>query len=125
MLGVDFDPTVTKGMADPDLIFGDASDPEFVAGLPLGPVRWVVLAVPPHAGDVQSDDPRLTLLEALRDIGYAGRTAVIAQGPDDAARMRAAGADLTLDPYPDAAVRAAERIAADRSTADRSAAALS
>lgn len=69
MLGVDFDPTVTKGMADPDLIFGDASDPEFVAGLPLGPVRWVVLAVPPHAGDVQSDDPRLTLLEALRDIG--------------------------------------------------------
>lgn len=31
--------------------------------------------------------------------------------------MRAAGADLTLDPYPDAAVRAAERIAGDRSAA--------
>lgn len=62
-------------------------------------------------------DPRLTLLEALRDIGYSGQAAVIAQGPDDAARMRAAGADLMLDPYPDAAVRAAERITADRSAA--------
>lgn len=112
VLGVDFDPTVTKGRGGPDLIFGDASDPEFVAGLPLGPVRWVVLAVPPHAGDMQSDDPRLTLLEVLRAVGYRGQTAVIIQGPDDAARMHVAGADLTLEPYPDAAVRAADRIAA-------------
>ena len=77
----------------------------FLPGIMFGVLVGVVLAVPPHAGDMQSDDPRLTLLEALRAVGYRGQTAVIIQGPDDAARMHVAGADLTLEPYPDAAVR--------------------
>lgn len=114
VLGVDFDPEAVRQRRDDSItvVFGDATDPEFVATLPLAGVRRVVLAAPPHSRDVQSDDPRLALIEALRGTDYRGCVAVLASDEADRAAMLAAGADLLLDPFGDAAEQAADRIAA-------------
>jgi uncharacterized protein YbjT (DUF2867 family) len=54
----------------------------------------------------------LTLLNALREHGFPGRVAVTAHTPEDAARLEAAGADLVLQPFRDAADLAATALAA-------------
>lgn len=114
VLGVDFDPEAVRQHRGDSItvVFGDATDPEFVATLPLAGVRRVVLAAPPHSRDVQSDDPRLALIEALRGRGYRGCVAVLAADEADRAAMLAAGADLLLDPFADSAEQAADRITA-------------
>lgn len=114
VLGVDFDPEAVRQHRSDSIttVFGDATDPEFVATLPLAGVRRVVLAAPPHSRDVQSDDPRLALIEALRATDYRGCVAVLAGDEADRAAMLAAGADLLLDPFGDAAEQAADRITA-------------
>lgn len=53
----------------------------------------------------------LTLLESLREHAFKGRVALTAHTPADAAALRAAGADLVLQPFNDAADRAAAELA--------------
>lgn len=115
VLGVDFDPAAVKSARAQGLevVFGDATDPEFLAHLPLGDVRWAVSAVPEHDTGVTHDDPRRSLIRALKDLGYRGRVAVAAQGEAAGEALTAGGADLVLLPFRDAAVQAAERILAE------------
>ena len=112
VLGVDFSPeAVRHARAEGyDAVFGDASDPEFLAHLPLRSADWLVLSVPEHETGLTHDDPRRAVLRAARDIGFAGRVAVAAQSEATAARLEGAGADLVLMPYRDAAVAAARMI---------------
>ncbi len=112
ILGVDFNPVSVRHARDLgfEAIFGDATDPEFIAHLPLRDVRWAVSAVPEHDTGVSHDDPRRSLMRALRDAGFAGRIAVAAHGDDRARALAAAGADLVLLPYRDAAARASSLI---------------
>ncbi len=109
VLGVDFNPTAVRHARalGIDVIFGDATDPEFLAHLPLGGVRWAVSAVPEHETGLTHDDPRRSLILSLRDLRFGGRTAVAAHSEDAAAQLRAAGADLVLLPFRDAAAEAA------------------
>ncbi len=113
VLGVDFDPEAVRAwrQAGHPALYGDASDPELVAALPLGAARWVVSAAPPPPGGLSHEDHRLALLDALRAQGYRGRVAVTAQGRGEIAALRARGADLVLLPFSDAADRAAEALA--------------
>jgi Kef-type K+ transport system membrane component KefB len=106
VLEVDFDPEALQRAAGRGeaIRYADATDPHAPASVPLDGARWVACAAP----DVQAN---LTLLNALREHGFAGRVALTAHTPVDAARLEAAGADLVLQPFRDAADLAAATLA--------------
>jgi voltage-gated potassium channel Kch len=112
VLGVDFSPEAVRHAREQgyDVVFGDATDPEFLGHLPLGSARWLVLAVPEHDTGLTHDDPRRALLRAVRDMGFDGRVAVAAHRASTVDDLTAAGADLVLMPYRDASVAAAGMI---------------
>jgi hypothetical protein len=114
-LCVDFNPAeLRRARGDGFAVcFGDASDPAFVADLPLAGVRWVVAAMPSHARGVTHDDPRLSLLQALSGIGFSGAVAVTARNPAEREPLLAAGATVVFEPFEDAADRALEIIEDD------------
>jgi len=107
VLGVDFDPDVVaawhrRGHAAQ---YGDAEDPELAACLPLTNARWVVCTAP-------RQETNLTVLRAVKEAGYVGSVALTAHHADDAEVLKAAGADLVLLPFVDAAKEAAELLLA-------------
>ncbi|MBX3468602.1 MAG: NAD-binding protein [Planctomycetes bacterium] len=111
VLGVDVDPEAVRArraLGKPAL-YGDAADPGLTAELPLEPPPWVVIAIPPHPTGLSHADPRRALLHALRERG-ATKVGVIARDEVEAAELERGGAALVLQPFPDAAVRAVERI---------------
>ncbi|MDF0603872.1 cation:proton antiporter [Psychromarinibacter sp. C21-152] len=113
ILGVDFSPEAVRHARAQgfDVVFGDATDPEFLAHLPLARAEWLVLAVPEHDTGLTHEDPRHALLRGIRDLGYTGKTAVAAHRDATADALRAEQADLVLMPYRDAAFAAARMIA--------------
>lgn len=115
ILGVDFNPQAVRHARAQgfDTVFGDATDPEFLAYLPLKHAQWLVLAVPEHDTGLTHDDPRHALLRAVRDHGYRGKVAVAAHRELTAEALATAEADLVLMPYRDAAFAAARMIASD------------
>ena len=107
VLGADFDPQVLQEWARRGLPvrYADATDPEFGTTLPLRDARWVVCAAPElHAN--------LTVLRTLREHGFTGRIAATAHGPMHLDRLHRAGADLVLQPFADAAEKAADLLSA-------------
>jgi Kef-type K+ transport system membrane component KefB len=112
VLIVDFNPAVVRAWQarGGSAIYGDGMDPEFVAGLSLTGVPWLISAIPYHDTGVTHADPRVTVTGALRTAGFKGRIAVMNRGGHDAERLIAAGADLVLDPVQDAADEAVELI---------------
>jgi Kef-type K+ transport system membrane component KefB len=112
VLGVDFSPeAVRHARAEGyDTVFGDATDPEFLAHLPLNSAQWLVMAVPEHDTGVTHDDPRKSFLRSVRDLGFGGKVAVAAHRDATAATLAGAQADLVLMPYRDAAFAAAGMI---------------
>lgn len=107
VLGVDFDPEAVRTWRRQGLLahYGDAEDPEFPASLPLAQTQWIVSTIP-------SRDINLTLCHTLRQHGYAGQLALTAHTLNDAERLSAAGAEVVLLPFTDAAVRAVELLSA-------------
>ena len=112
VLGVDFSPEAVRYARAQgfDTAFGDATDPEFLAHLPLRHADGLVLAVPEHDMGLTHDDPRHALLRAVRDQGFEGQVAVAAHRDATAEALAAETADLILMPYRDAAVAAARMI---------------
>ncbi|MGF1554276.1 MAG: cation:proton antiporter [Paracoccaceae bacterium] len=119
VMGVDFSPVAVRHAraAGLDAVFGDATDPEFVAHLPLAHAGWAISAVPEHDTGVAHDDPRRSLIAALAACGFAGRVAVAAHTEAAAGALGTAGADLVLRPYRDAAERAAALVLGEASAA--------
>ena len=109
VLGVDFNPVAVRHARAQgfDVVFGDVTDPELIAHLPLQNAGWAVSAVPEHHTGVTHDDPGLSLVRTLTDLGFEGRVAVTAHTEDTATHMDTLGADLVLLPFRDAASRAA------------------
>jgi Kef-type K+ transport system membrane component KefB len=105
VVGVDFDPELVRGGGGLGIVtrYGDAADPEAVGSLPLEHARWVV-------SSIRIREVNLTLLDALRRHGYRGRVAVAAHGDEDVAVLKAAGADLVLLPFQDAADQAVDLV---------------
>lgn len=115
VLGVDFNPEVVRQFRDwgKQALYGDAADQEFMATLPLQGVRWVVCALPQHDLGVTHEDPRLLILNGLRDRQFQGRVALATHYSQDIEGLRAKGADLVLAPFTDAAELAVEKLVAD------------
>jgi hypothetical protein len=110
VLGVDFDPEAVRAArrAGQQAIYGDATDPEFIASLPLERARWAISAIPSHPGGITHEDHRLALIAALREQRFRGRIAVTTHATEEAEALAARGADLVLLPFQDAAEQAAE-----------------
>ncbi len=116
ILVVDFNPEVVRqcrrlGMAG---IYGDATDEEFLATLPLHSPQWIVSAMPEHELGVTHSDPRLVLIRSLRRQGYQGRIAVSTQNPDEREMLLEAGADAVFMPFQDAGREAVARMEVGR-----------
>ncbi len=114
VLAVDFDPEVIKQChaEGVDALFGDASDPDFVAHLPLAGIRYAISALPEIDAGIVGEDSRSALVQALRDAGYRGQIAVAVHSQTAGDKVLGVGADALLRPYHDAAMQAAERIIA-------------
>ncbi|RJL00331.1 sodium:proton exchanger [Paracoccus aestuarii] len=115
VLGVDFDPEALAnwrrmGM---EAIYGDATDPDFVAHLDLGGVRAVVSAVPRERGALTEADPQLALLHGLSAAGYQGKVFLSVQQMADAADLMTRGASVVLMPFDDAADHAVSQLVPD------------
>jgi Kef-type K+ transport system membrane component KefB len=110
VLGVDFNPLAVRRWRELglDAEFGDATDPEFIAELPLRGADWVVSTVPVHARGLSYEDTRTTLIQLARSAGFTGRVAVTSHDARETEAMLGAGADLVLEPFQDAADRATE-----------------
>jgi len=112
LLGVDFDPEALKnwramGM---DAHFGDATDPEFVAHLPLSGVKGVISAVPRARGPLTEADGHSALLHALKGAGFGREVAITVNRMEDGEAYRKLGATLILAPFEDAAEGAVRKI---------------
>jgi len=110
VLGVDFNPEAVRRwrVLDLPVVYGDATDPEFMAGLPLERVSWVLSTIPAHLTGLTHHDAAQALLQALRASGFQGRVAVTSHGDGRSEQLVASGADLVLEPFQDAADRAVE-----------------
>lgn len=110
VLGVDFNPQAVRRWRDLGMRaeFGDASDPEFVAELPMRGAGWMVSTVPIHPGGLTHEDTRRTLIQVARAAGFGGRIAVASHSAGDTGALSGAGVDLVLEPFQDAADRAVE-----------------
>jgi Kef-type K+ transport system membrane component KefB len=110
VLGVDFNPLAVRRWRELGLEteFGDATDPEFVAELPLNRAEWIVSTVPIHPTGLSHEDTRNTLIQLTRTSGFGGRIAVASHHPRDTEALFASGADLVLEPFQDAADRAVD-----------------
>jgi hypothetical protein len=73
-------------------------------------VKWVVSAIPQYDIGVANEDPRLALLEGLRQLQYQGGIAISTQKLLDQELLKEKGATLILLPFYDAAEQAVERI---------------
>jgi Kef-type K+ transport system membrane component KefB len=104
-LGIDFDPIAVRRLRDMGFHarFGDSEDPDFIATLPLS---TAVLAI----STVRLADVELTLLQALRDGGFAGSVILTSETTTAAQRLQNAGATFVLLPYEAAGERATEVI---------------
>jgi Kef-type K+ transport system membrane component KefB len=110
VLGVDFNPLAVRRWRELGLEteFGDATDPEFVAELPLERAEWIVSTVPIHPTGLSHEDTRTTLIQLTRTSGFRGRIAVASHHSRDTEELFASGADIVLEPFHDAADRAVE-----------------
>jgi Trk K+ transport system NAD-binding subunit len=110
VLGVDFNPAaVRRWLKDGlDAVYGDASDPEFIASLPLAACGWAVSTIPEQNTSINHAGGRVVLIQTLRKAGFAGKIAVTSHRDADVEALRRAGADLVLQPFHNAAHQAAE-----------------
>ncbi|MFN4023366.1 MAG: cation:proton antiporter [Hyphomonas sp.] len=114
VLGIDFNPSAVErwqklGMS---AVYGDATDPEFVAELPLADADWVVGTVPVHPSGINEEDVRRTLVQATRSAGFKGRVAVTSHSPADTETLLDSrfdmAPDIVFEPFQDAADRAVD-----------------
>ncbi len=110
VLGVDFNPIAVRRWRDLglDVEYGDATDPEFLASLPLAAAKWVVATIPVHPTGLSHEDARLTILQTVRESPFRGRVAVTSHSALDTEFLLQSGADRVLEPFQDAADRAVE-----------------
>lgn len=103
--GIDFNPDLirTGDRTGHSVHYGDAEDPEFIATLPLTQVKWVI-------STANDQHVSLALVHSLRNQNFQGQLAVSTHHQAVADKLKAAGANLVLIPYIDAAKGAAAQI---------------
>ncbi len=116
VLGIDFNPQAVRrcnGFGI-DTRYGDATDSELIADLPLAEAQWLVSTTPNHAAGLTHDDTRIILIQLARSAGFTGRIAVTSHSGEESETLLAMGADLVIEPFQDAADRAVELLSGAR-----------
>ncbi len=110
VLGIDFNPLAVRRWKslELDAIYGDATDPEFIANLPVPAAKWVVSAVPAQPTGLSYEDAGITLLQGVRAARFSGKTAMTAHSESERDELIEAGVDLIIEPFQDAADRAVD-----------------
>lgn len=110
VLGLDFNPSAIKhwNYLGLDTEYGDVTDAEFVAELPLRYAHWVVSTIPHHHTGLSSEDTRKTIIQLTRSAGFTGKLATVSQSKVETEELKLLGIDLVLEPFQDAADRASE-----------------
>jgi Trk K+ transport system NAD-binding subunit len=105
VLGVDFNPELLRFHESQGIptLYGDVDDAEIFHALPIGTASWIVSSIPDRTHG-------LALLHSLQHAGYKGRVALTAHNRKEQEVLQAAGADLVLLPFRDAAKEAVDRI---------------
>ncbi|MFN3475600.1 MAG: cation:proton antiporter [Blastomonas sp.] len=105
VLGIDYDPDALRKWQDVGLTgrFGDATDPDFTAHLPLENVKGVISAVPRNRAALTQANPQWSLLHGLRSANFQGVVAVSIDKSDNQDDLRKEGATIFLTPFEDAA----------------------
>ncbi|MFC3307639.1 NAD-binding protein [Blastomonas aquatica] len=111
-LAIDYDPSQVEDWQERglDANYGDITDPEFIAELPLESAQWVISTVSHHGPDITAIDPRLTLIRTLKSEGFDGQVAVAIYRHEEVELIEAAGADIVLEPFEDAAKTTMTRV---------------
>lgn len=113
VLGVDLDPRAVRRFTQEgyQVRYGDVTEQDFWADLPLTEARWIILSVPYGTILLTEADPRSGLLTAIRSHRFSGRVAITARDKAEARRLKdEGGVDLVLYPFDDAAISAAKQI---------------
>lgn len=110
VLAIDFNPDalVLARQQGVSTIYGDATDAEFVAELPLAKASWIVSTMPTHHLGLVIDDTRKTVVQLSKAAGFTGKFAMVSHTDREEEALTRAGIDLILRPYTDAATRATE-----------------
>lgn len=98
LLVVDYSPEALRQIAKHgvDTLYGDASDPELVAALPLHEASALICAVPEHGTN-------LIVLEVVRDLGFSGAVYLTALDERSAHALEAEQDPVVLRPFKAAA----------------------
>ena len=105
VLGVDFDPEALahwRGLGM-DAHFGDATDPEFTAHLPLSGVKAVIAAVSRQRPSLTENAPQMALVSGLLAVHFKGQIVASVTTEAEAEALRRQGASDILNPFEDAA----------------------
>jgi Kef-type K+ transport system membrane component KefB len=105
VLGVDFDPEALahwRGLGM-DAHFGDATDPEFTAHLPLSGVKAVIAAVSRERPSLTENAPQVALVSGLLAANFSGRIVASVTTEAEGKTLRQQGATDILNPFEDAA----------------------
>lgn len=105
VLAVDFDPKQVKHWQAEgvETQYGDLEDPDLAEQLPLTHTRFIVSTLP-------SLYASLSLLKCLQHAEFNGKIIATAHHSEDASKLQAAGVDLVLMPFIDAAEVIGERL---------------
>ncbi|WP_049722919.1 cation:proton antiporter [Gilvimarinus polysaccharolyticus] len=110
VLGLDFNPSATKhwGLLGLDSAYGDVTDAEFLQELPLRHAQWIVSTIPHHHTGLSYEDTKKTIVQSVNSAGLAMKLAAVSQSKQETEALKNLGVDLVLEPFQDAADRAAE-----------------
>lgn len=114
VFAIDYDPTrveewQARGL---DAVYGDVTDPEYLAVLPLPTAKWVISTVSHHGPDITAVDPRHTLIRTLKSENFQGQIAIAVYRNEEIEEIESAGADIVLEPFADAADTTIKRVMA-------------
>jgi len=118
VLGIDFDPRAVARWRELGLpaAHGDGGDGDRLATLPITGAEWVVSTIPAPAPGLQAEDARLSLLHDIKSSSPHTPVAVTSHSSIETDLLKAAGADIVLEPFQDAADRAIELLGGARAT---------
>jgi hypothetical protein len=82
-----------------EAVYGDVTDAEFLAGLPLTSASWVISTLRHHGPYLNAPDPRQTMLKMLLVENFEGQIAVAVYDPAEKPAVERGGATMVLEPY--------------------------
>lgn len=108
VLGIDFNPSAIKNWnyLGLDTEYGDITDAEFVADLPMKNTQWIVSTISHYHTGVSFEDARRTIVQLTRSSGFTGKLATVSHSKVETEELKLLGVDLILEPFQDAADRA-------------------